>query len=97
LSREHRLDIEQKLREGKLKVVVCSTSLELGIDIGFIDLVVLLGSPKSVSRAIQRIGRAGHKLHDISKEYQKLEIESRLNVAAQKGLFHVIISDFVLF
>ncbi len=67
LSKDHRMDIEKKLREGKLKVVVCSTSLELGIDIGFIDLVVLLGSPKSVSRAIQRVGRAGHQLHSVAK------------------------------
>jgi ATP-dependent helicase Lhr and Lhr-like helicase len=67
LSKEHRIDIEKRLREGKLKVVVCSTSLELGIDIGFIDLVVLLGSPKSVSRAIQRVGRAGHQLHAIAR------------------------------
>ncbi len=44
-----------------------STSLELGIDIGYIDLVVLLSSPKSVSRLLQRVGRAGHKLHDVSK------------------------------
>ena len=64
LSREHRLNVEQRLKEGKLKCVVCSTSLELGIDIGFIDLVVLLGSPKSVARALQRVGRSGHKLHD---------------------------------
>ncbi len=67
LSKEHRFEIERKLREGKLKCVVCSTSLELGIDIGFIDLVILLGSPKSVSRAMQRIGRAGHKLHEIAR------------------------------
>jgi len=67
LSKSHRTDIENKLREGKLKAVVCSTSLELGIDIGFIDLVILLGSPKSVARALQRIGRSGHKLHDITK------------------------------
>ncbi|MEK6952206.1 MAG: ATP-dependent helicase [Nanoarchaeota archaeon] len=67
LSKKHRLLVEQNLREGKLKVVVCSTSLELGIDIGYIDLVVLLGSPKSVARASQRIGRSGHALHDTIK------------------------------
>lgn len=67
LSKEHRLAIEQGLRDGKLKCVVCSTSLELGIDIGYIDLVILLGSPKSVARGLQRIGRAGHKLHSITK------------------------------
>ena len=67
LSKTHRRDIENKLRQGKLKVVVSSTSLELGIDIGYVDLVILLGSPKSVVRALQRCGRSGHKLHDISK------------------------------
>jgi len=67
LSKEHRFEIEEKLRKGELKVVVTSTSLELGIDIGFIDLVILLGSPKSSARALQRIGRAGHKLYDTSK------------------------------
>ena len=67
LSKEHRLNIENRLKQGKLKCVVSSTSLELGIDIGYIDLVILLGSPKSVARALQRIGRSGHKLHDISK------------------------------
>lgn len=67
LSKDHRLKIENSLREGKLKVVVCSTSLELGIDIGFIDLVILLGSPKSVARGLQRIGRSGHRLYEITK------------------------------
>jgi len=67
LSKSSRFKIEQQLREGKLKAVVTSTSLELGIDIGYVDLVILLGSPKSVARAIQRTGRAGHKLHNISK------------------------------
>ena len=67
LSKEHRFNIEQGLRDGKLKVVVTSTSLELGIDIGYIDLVILLGSPKGVARSLQRIGRAGHKLHDVAK------------------------------
>jgi ATP-dependent helicase Lhr and Lhr-like helicase len=67
MSKDTRFEIEDKLRKGELKVVVSSTSLELGIDIGSIDLVVLLKSPKSVSRALQRIGRAGHKLHDNPK------------------------------
>jgi ATP-dependent Lhr-like helicase len=67
LSRELRLEAEDKLKEGALKVVVSSTSLELGIDIGYIDLVALISSPKSVSRALQRIGRSGHRLHDKSK------------------------------
>ncbi|WP_297477590.1 ATP-dependent helicase [Thermococcus sp.] len=67
LSREVRLDVEEKLKRGELKAVVTSTSLELGIDIGTIDLVVLIGSPKSVNRALQRIGRAGHRLHEVSR------------------------------
>jgi ATP-dependent Lhr-like helicase len=67
LSKIHRHTIENKLRQGKLKAVVCSTSLELGIDIGFIDLVILLGSPKSVARALQRVGRSGHQLHSVTK------------------------------
>ena len=67
MSREKRFEIEDRLRKGELKVVVSSTSLELGIDIGSIDLVIMLRSPKSVSRALQRIGRAGHKLHENPK------------------------------
>lgn len=67
LSKESRLRTEEKLKKGELKVVVSSTSLELGIDIGYIDLVILINSPKSVSRALQRIGRSGHRLHEKSK------------------------------
>ncbi len=67
LSREVRLDVEERLKRGELKAVISSTSLELGIDIGTIDLVILIGSPKSVNRALQRIGRAGHRLHDVSR------------------------------
>ena len=67
LSKKFRFNIEKRLREGKLKAVVSSTSLELGIDIGYIDLVILLGSPKSVARLLQRTGRAGHRLHETSK------------------------------
>ena len=64
MSKEQRFVIEERLRKGELKVVVSSTSLELGIDIGNIDVVIMLRSPKGVARALQRIGRAGHKLHD---------------------------------
>ncbi|MCW1297425.1 MAG: ATP-dependent helicase [Candidatus Rehaiarchaeum fermentans] len=67
VSRDFRLDLENKLKEGKLKAVVSSTSLELGIDIGYIDEVIQLGSPKSVSRLLQRIGRSGHRLNEVSK------------------------------
>ncbi len=67
LSKELRWEIENRLKSGDLRVVVSSTSLELGIDIGYVDLVILLGSPKSVTRALQRVGRSGHKLHDTIK------------------------------
>lgn len=67
LSKETRLDVEQKLKEGKLDATITSTSLELGIDIGYIDLVCQIGSPKSIAKGLQRIGRAGHALHEISK------------------------------
>ena len=67
LSKESRQKIEERLRKGELKVIVSSTSLELGIDIGYIDLVICLGSPKSVARFLQRAGRSGHKLHSTVK------------------------------
>jgi len=67
LSKQTRLEVEDSLRMGTLKCVVCSTSLELGIDIGHIDLVCQIGSPKSVAKAIQRIGRAGHGVYETPK------------------------------
>jgi len=67
LSRDVRLSVEEKLKRGELKVVVTSTSLELGIDIGYVDLVVLLSSPKSVTRLLQRVGRSGHHINHVSK------------------------------
>lgn len=67
LSKEERKTLEDRLKLGKMQGVVTSTSLELGIDIGFIDVVVQLGSPKSVSRGLQRIGRSGHSIHEISQ------------------------------
>ncbi len=67
LSRELRLEVEDRLKRGEMRVVVTSTSLELGIDIGSIDLVVQIGSPKSISRCLQRVGRSGHALNRVSK------------------------------
>jgi ATP-dependent Lhr-like helicase len=60
LSREKRFEAEDRLKRGELRAVVATASLELGIDIGSIDLVVQLGSPRSISVALQRIGRSGH-------------------------------------
>ena len=66
LSRDSRLEVEDLLKKGALRCAVSSTSLELGIDIGTIDNVIQLGSPKSVSRAVQRIGRAGHSFRAVA-------------------------------
>ncbi|MHB8405911.1 MAG: DEAD/DEAH box helicase, partial [Gammaproteobacteria bacterium] len=62
LARAHRLDAEQRLKCGELKALVATASLELGIDIGDVDLVCQLGSPRSISAFLQRVGRSGHAL-----------------------------------
>ena len=67
LSREIRTEVEARLKRGELKSIVATSSLELGIDIGELDEVVLLRSPDSVAAAMQRIGRAGHNVGDVSK------------------------------
>ncbi len=66
LSKVTRKDVEDQLKSGKLKCVISSTSLELGIDIGSIDLVCQVGSPKSVAKGLQRIGRSGHSVGRMS-------------------------------
>ncbi len=66
LDRSVRIEVEDRLKDGELRAVVCSTSLEMGIDIGAVDLVVMVATPKGVSRAIQRIGRSGHSLNKNS-------------------------------
>ena len=62
LAKEHRLNAEQRLKRGELKALVATASLELGIDIGDIDLVCQLGSPRSIAVFLQRVGRSGHHL-----------------------------------
>ena len=67
LSRERRLQIEDELKSGRLRGLVATSSLELGIDMGAVDLVVQVSSPGAVSRGLQRIGRAGHQVGEPSR------------------------------
>jgi ATP-dependent helicase Lhr and Lhr-like helicase len=67
LSRQRRFAAEQRLKSGELSVVVATASLELGIDVGAVDLTCLLGSPRSIATGLQRIGRSGHALGAVPK------------------------------
>lgn len=67
LSRQIRLSAEERLKSGKTRVVVATASLELGIDVGTIDLVCQIGSPRAIATCLQRIGRAGHWIKAIPK------------------------------
>jgi len=67
LSRELRLDAEQRLKSGQLQVLVATASLELGIDIGDVDLVVQVGATRSIAAFLQRVGRAGHHVGGVPK------------------------------
>ena len=67
LAREQRVLVEEDLKAGRIPCLVATSSLELGIDMGAVDLVIQVESPKSVARGLQRVGRAGHELHAVSK------------------------------
>src|SRR5690349_20896086 len=67
LSHEERSVVEEMLKSGELPCLVATSSLELGIDMGAVDLVIQVESPKSVTRGLQRIGRAGHRMGEVSK------------------------------
>ena len=67
LAKEYRLDAEQRLKRGELRVLVATASLELGIDIGDVDLVCQIGSPRSIAAFLQRVGRSGHHVGGLPK------------------------------
>ncbi len=67
LAREIRFEVEQRLKAGELAAIVATSTLEMGIDIGSLDEVILIQSPDSISSAIQRIGRAGHQVGEVSR------------------------------
>ena len=100
LSRLRRLAVENKLKAGELRALVATASLELGIDIGTVDLVCQIGSPRSIAVALQRVGRAGHWRGAIPKgrlfattRDELLECAALLRSIRQGLLDHILIPD----
>src|SRR5438094_429028 len=103
LSKEKRLDAETRLKEGKLKALVATASLELGIDIGSVDLVCQIGSTRSIATLLQRVGRAGHHLQAIPKgrlfplsRDELVECAALVRATAARQLDRLIIPDHPL-
>ncbi len=98
LSRATRWDAEQKLKNGQVKVCVATASLELGIDIGEIDLVCQIGSPRSIGLLVQRVGRSGHTVGGVPKgKLFPLTRDEMLECAAlSRALRHGNLDTFVI-
>src|SRR5690606_7008163 len=88
LAKERRLDAEQRLKRGELLALVATSSLELGIDVGDIDLVIQLGPTPSIAAFLQRVGRAGHALGKIPKA--RLFPLTRDELVAAAALLHAV-------
>ena len=103
LAKEHRLAAEQRLKQGTLKALVATASLELGIDIGDVDLVCQLGSPHAISTFLQRVGRSGHslgatpkgRLFPLSRD-DLVECTAMLSAIQQDLLDHISIPEHPL-
>ncbi len=100
LSRRLRLEAERKLKEGKIKVLIATASLELGIDIGTVDLVIQISSPRAIAVALQRVGRSGHWRGAVPKgrlfvttRDDLLECASLVRAIRQGDLDRLIIPD----
>jgi ATP-dependent Lhr-like helicase len=103
LAREHRFNAEQRLKRGELKVLVATASLELGIDIGDVDLVCQLSSPRSINAFLQRVGRSGHavggtpkgRLFPLSRD-DLVECTALLDSVRRGELDHLLIPQLSL-
>ncbi|MGE5143557.1 MAG: DEAD/DEAH box helicase, partial [Acidobacteriota bacterium] len=98
LSREKRLEAETRLKNGQLKALVATASLELGIDIGAVDLVIQIGTPRSIATLLQRVGRSGHRLSAVPKgrifplsRDELIECTALLRAARERKLDRLII------
>jgi ATP-dependent Lhr-like helicase len=85
LSRDHRVSVERMFKTGKIKVVVATSSLEMGIDIGHVNVVVQLSSPRQVVKLVQRVGRASHRVGGVALGY----------IVASRNVFDILESAVI--